>query len=676
MSITQDKQELTVTVAAPGQEQDRTGAAASQEALRNGDLPGADAQTGPLSAITAPGAPAPQAAGEADMAAVPAEGPKSAAEDAAGAEDAPQDRPPVSAGAETTSTALPDTGHAALSSAAGAPDAAPAADGPAAPESSLTEETAPATAEQSAPADAPLPSVVATEGGPRDDATDVPAATPPLPAQDTAPPDAVAAPVPQAGDASGQPPVPPAAPAAGSSGTPEPEEKTMGLMDHLNELRSRLVRCFIAAGVGFVLCWTVVEPIFNFITAPLLNALPEHSTAMYTTLPEPFFVRMFVAFITGLFVASPYIFYQIWAFISPGLYEEEKRGLLPIALLSAVFFIGGGVFCYLIVFPYAFNFFLGFSSAQIQAMPRITDYLDFVIKLLLAFGLIFEMPLFSFFLSRMGVITAQMMRKARRYAILCIFIVAAILTPPDVISQLLMAMPMLLLYEISILVAAAFGRKKKDSKEEDEGTPGDPAPAAAAPGTTAAGDAGTDAAAAAAATAAATAPAWSDDDAQRMPPVEEDTATDAQANAPEAQMDGDAPDATASDAGTAAEAATAPVWSDDDAQRVPPVEEDTATNADAGDAAGTFPAAAHDVQKGPLASGADDDACGVTAAASDHTVTATEFPGPDADTGTAQPEDVPSASAAPASDDMPATDAPAAANATQASGAMPEKDKE
>ena len=298
----------------------------------------------------------------------------------------------------------------------------------------------------------------------------------------------------------------------------------MGLMDHLNELRWRLVRCFIAAGVGFLLCWTVVEPIFDFITAPLLSALPAHGTAMYTTLPEPFFVRMFVAFVTGLFVTSPYIFYQIWAFISPGLYEEEKKGLLPIALLSAIFFIGGGVFCYFIVFPYAFNFFLGFSSEQIQAMPRITDYLDFVIKLLLAFGLIFEMPLFSFFLSRMGVITAQMMRKARRYAVLCIFIVAAILTPPDVVSQLLMAMPMLLLYEISILVAAAFGRKKKEKKEEEEGTPGDPAPADPAPASPAPeGPDGTTVAAAAA--AAATMATMSDDDAQRMPPEEETPAS-------------------------------------------------------------------------------------------------------------------------------------------------------
>lgn len=371
-------------------------------------------------------------------------------------------------------------------------------------------EEAPVPAEQPAAA----PAAQADDAAPA--ATDVPAE--PLPDAAVPAPDAVAAPAPQGGDDAGQPPVPPATAAAGASGTPEPEEKSMGLMDHLTELRWRLVRCFIAAGVGFLLCWAVVEPIFNFITAPLLSALPAHGTAMYTTLPEPFFVRMFVAFVTGLFVTSPYIFYQIWAFISPGLYEEEKKGLLPIALLSAIFFIGGGVFCYFIVFPYAFNFFLGFSSEQIQAMPRITDYLDFVIKLLLAFGLIFEMPLFSFFLSRMGVITAQMMRKARRYAVLCIFIVAAILTPPDVVSQLLMAMPMLLLYEISILVAAAFGRKKKEKKEGEDGTPGDPAPTAPAPASPAPeGPDSTTVAAAAAATVAA----MSDDDAQRMPPEEE-----------------------------------------------------------------------------------------------------------------------------------------------------------
>lgn len=472
MSTIQDKQDLTVTVTTPEQDAPVSSAAPHTtaagedlpDAVADKTIPAATSDTGPETA--------PQMEQDGSAPVVPAE------EASAAIPEPPADSPLAQALAKARAEA--------------AETPAPA-EQPAAPEAQA-DTSAPAAAEASAE---PLPETTAAPA-----------------------PDAVAAPVPQGGDDAGQPPVPPATAATGAGGTPEPEEKTMGLMDHLNELRWRLVRCFIAAGVGFLLCWTVVEPIFDFITAPLLSALPAHGTAMYTTLPEPFFVRMFVAFVTGLFVTSPYIFYQIWAFISPGLYEEEKKGLLPIALLSAIFFIGGGVFCYFIVFPYAFNFFLGFSSEQIQAMPRITDYLDFVIKLLLAFGLIFEMPLFSFFLSRMGVITAQMMRKARRYAVLCIFIVAAILTPPDVVSQLLMAMPMLLLYEISILVAAAFGRKKKEKKEEEEGTPGDPAPADPAPASPAPeGPDGTTVAAAAA--AAATMVTISDDDAQRMPPEEE-----------------------------------------------------------------------------------------------------------------------------------------------------------
>lgn len=476
MSTTQDKQDLTVTVTTPEQDAPLS-SAAPQTVAAGEDLPEAAAEKAApvMASATEPEQTAPLTAQEG---AVP-----SAQDGEAAIPEPPADSPLAQALARARAEA----------EEAPAPVEQPAAPAPEA----QADDAAPAAAE--APAD-PLPDTAAPA------------------------PDAVAAPAPQGGDDAGQPPVPPATAAAGTGGTPEPEEKTMGLMDHLNELRWRLVRCFIAAGVGFLLCWTVVEPIFNFITAPLLSALPAHGTAMYTTLPEPFFVRMFVAFVTGLFVTSPYIFYQIWAFISPGLYEEEKKGLLPIALLSAIFFIGGGVFCYFIVFPYAFNFFLGFSSEQIQAMPRITDYLDFVIKLLLAFGLIFEMPLFSFFLSRMGLITAQMMRKVRRYAVLCIFIVAAILTPPDVVSQLLMAMPMLLLYEISILVAAAFGRKKKEKKEEEEGTPGDPAPADPAPASPAPeGPDGTTVAAAAA--AAATVAAMSDDDAQRMPPEEETPAS-------------------------------------------------------------------------------------------------------------------------------------------------------
>ena len=267
----------------------------------------------------------------------------------------------------------------------------------------------------------------------------------------------------------------------------EEDDRPMGLMDHLSELRGRLVRCTVAVMVGFIACWAVVDPIFDALVDPLLKVLPDGSHAIYTTLPEGFFTRMHIAFVAGVFVSSPVIFYQIWSFIAPGLYEEEKRHILPVAFMSAFFFVSGGAFCYFVVFPQAFAFFVSYATDSIVAMPKVSDYLSFVLKLILAFGLVFEMPLFAFFLARMGIITAELMRRVRRYAILGIFIVAAILSPPDVVSQLLMAAPMLVLYEISIYVAVAFGKKpaaKDDESEEkaDDATNSDAADTKAAKG--------------------------------------------------------------------------------------------------------------------------------------------------------------------------------------------------
>ncbi|MCR5813029.1 MAG: twin-arginine translocase subunit TatC [Desulfovibrio sp.] len=242
----------------------------------------------------------------------------------------------------------------------------------------------------------------------------------------------------------------------------------MTLMEHLNELRRCLTRACIAVIICFVGCWIVVDPIFDALVNPLLAVLPEGSHPIYTTLPEGFFTRMFIALVVGVFVASPVIFYQVWSFIAPGLYDEEKKYIIPIAFLSALFFIGGGLFCFFIVFPFVFTFFISFATESIIATPKVSDYLDFVLKLLIAFGLIFEMPLFSFFLSRLGIVTANGMRKMRRYAVLIIFVVAAILTPPDVVSQLLMAGPMLILYELSILIAALFGRKSPRKQKASE----------------------------------------------------------------------------------------------------------------------------------------------------------------------------------------------------------------
>ena len=281
----------------------------------------------------------------------------------------------------------------------------------------------------------------------------------------------------QADGAEGPPPPPaatgstaPATPeASGGGSSPPPEERPMTLMEHLGELRVRLVRCCIGVGLAFCLTYSFAEELFRALCQPVVNALPPGSKLIFTALPEAFFVHLQVGLVAAIFVACPYIFYQIWCFISPGLYEEEKKYMLPIAGFSALFFITGAAFCYFIVFPFAFTFFMGYASESIAAMPSLKEYLGFALKLLIAFGLIFEMPLFAFFLARMGVITATMMRSVRRYAVLVIFIVAAILTPPDVISQLLMAMPMLVLYEFSIAVAAAFGKKpKKDMAEETE----------------------------------------------------------------------------------------------------------------------------------------------------------------------------------------------------------------
>lgn len=260
----------------------------------------------------------------------------------------------------------------------------------------------------------------------------------------------------------GEPPVPagPAGAPAEEPGDEPEEEKPMTLLEHLGELRRRLVRGFLAVLIGFFACYGFAKELFYYLSLPLLKVMPADAKFIYTGVAEGFFVDLKVSFVAGLFVACPYLFYQIWAFIAPGLYEEEKRYVVPLAFTSALFFLGGGLFCYFVVFPFAFTFFMSYSTDNIVAMLSINEYLSFALKMLIAFGLIFEMPLFSFFLSRLGIISAQWMRNVRKYAVLVVFVIAAILTPPDVFSQMLMAAPMMVLYEISILVAAAVGKKK------------------------------------------------------------------------------------------------------------------------------------------------------------------------------------------------------------------------
>lgn len=253
-----------------------------------------------------------------------------------------------------------------------------------------------------------------------------------------------------------------------TSETSDPEKQPFTA--HLEELRSRLIKSAIAVGVGFAVSYFFKEQIFHVLTLPLINALQSGDHLIYTNLPEAFFTFLKAAFICALMLASPVIIYQFWMFTAPGLYDKEKRLLIPILLLSILFFVGGALFGYFVVFPFGFEFFLSFASETIRPMPSMKEYLGFASKLLLAFGLVFELPLVITFLARLGLVTVAMLKKFRKYTILAIFVAAAILTPPDFITQIFMALPMILLYELSIISARIFGRKKQqnDTAQEDQ----------------------------------------------------------------------------------------------------------------------------------------------------------------------------------------------------------------
>lgn len=246
---------------------------------------------------------------------------------------------------------------------------------------------------------------------------------------------------------------------------PDPESATMPLLAHLSELRQRLTRIVIVILLGFIACYSIAQPAYDFLSAPLVAALPAGSTLIYTKPHGAFFVYLRVSVLASFFLTSPVSFYQIWAFIAPGLYKEEKRFIVPLAFLSALFFFIGAAFCYILVFPVAFKFFMGFATDFIVPMISVEEYLSFALKLLLAFGLVFEMPLFAFFLAKMGLLTPEFMRAKRSYASLVLIIAAAVLTPPDVFSQIMMFIPMMILYEFSIFVAA-WARKDRDAKKE------------------------------------------------------------------------------------------------------------------------------------------------------------------------------------------------------------------
>jgi sec-independent protein translocase protein TatC len=243
------------------------------------------------------------------------------------------------------------------------------------------------------------------------------------------------------------------------------EDEKQPFLSHLEELRSRLIKSAIAIGAGFVLCYLFAEELFNILISPLKDRLPEGNGLIFTNLPEMFFVYLKTAFIAGILLATPVIFYQMWKFIAPGLYQNEKRYIIPFVLSSTVLFVGGALFGYFVVFPFGFRFFLGYATEYIKALPSVKEYFSFSSKLLLAFGVVFELPVVIFFLSRMGLVTVPFLKKNRKYALLVAFAFGAILTPPDVVTQCMMAGPLVLLYEIGIIVAAIGSRKREPEDE-------------------------------------------------------------------------------------------------------------------------------------------------------------------------------------------------------------------
>ena len=239
------------------------------------------------------------------------------------------------------------------------------------------------------------------------------------------------------------------------------EDYKMSLTDHLIELRKRLVRSVIILLIGFGACYYYKDFIFAIITRPLVQVLPKNSYLIYTGLTEAFFVYMKLAFFASLIITCPFIIYQIWKFISPALHSTEKKYVLPFVFFSTLLFVSGVLFGYFVALPPAFEFFVSFNNQYLQSMISFGDYISLFVTFLLGFGLSFELPVFMFFLAKLGIVNSQMLSRQRKYAILVIFIVAAILTPsPDALSQILMAIPLMFLYEVSIFITKFAGKKK------------------------------------------------------------------------------------------------------------------------------------------------------------------------------------------------------------------------
>jgi len=245
----------------------------------------------------------------------------------------------------------------------------------------------------------------------------------------------------------------------------------MGFLEHLEELRRRIIYTIIAVAVGFFVCWGYADRIYDIMQRPIMVALKNNGMSeklVYLNPTEPFNMYLKVAALAGLFLTSPFVLYQVWAFISPGLYRNEKRYVVPFMVSTVGLFIAGGVFGYKLVYPQALEFLIGYGK-QFQPMITIGEYTDLFLTIIIGMGVIFEMPILVFFLSLMGIVSAGWMWRNLRYSILVIFIIAAILTPTtDILNMCIFAAPMVALYFFSIAIAYVVHPRQRRARQEKQ----------------------------------------------------------------------------------------------------------------------------------------------------------------------------------------------------------------
>ncbi|MDZ7817150.1 MAG: twin-arginine translocase subunit TatC [Aliarcobacter sp.] len=239
------------------------------------------------------------------------------------------------------------------------------------------------------------------------------------------------------------------------------------LKPHIADLRKRLVISCLTVGVMFFVCFSFYEPILTWMMVPVEAVLPKNSQMVAVEIQETFFTALKVAFFAGFIVSLPVIFWQLWLFLAPGLYDHEKKLVIPFVFFATLMFLIGASFAYYIVVPVGFEFLINFGSTVVTVLPSIGKYVGFFTKLLIGFGIAFELPVITFFLAKIGLVDDRMLKDFFRYAIIFIFIISALLTPPDVISQLLMAAPLTLLYGVSIYIAKVFNPAPKEEDEEE-----------------------------------------------------------------------------------------------------------------------------------------------------------------------------------------------------------------